>query len=209
MDANISDLLPIQVNRKVKLVEGYIGKTESIASVQTKGGTVLSAEGLPNHILNYMAEAMNNYATLTDQQRKKLNGLPDRNKAVFTIPGKPVEYSNGNKIHRDGRGNFILATGKEYTERIRSLRTERSTIIGKFRKLVPFGGKIEIDVTFYIRKGTIRYRITHLLTATSDLLNRLGIIATETDKVLQAITGSRIVYIGDTEEEKTIVVIRW
>lgn len=200
MSNKISDLVPLEIKTEYKAVPGYIGKLEKVTVLATHKGEII-CKNLPFEWLQYIKAAVNDYADKDIKQERIHSDLICK----VRIPGIATPKLEGKTIARDKDGNYILSASKEYSRRIREVTRHKHKIRYGLPKL-PITGNLHIKCIIYTNNKQKNPCLPELVTATIDLLKRLGIIRSVNIDTVASTDGSAVKYILD--EPYTLVEIR-
>lgn len=200
MSRKISDLVPLDLKTEYKAVPGYIGKLEKTTVLATHKGEIVCKD-IPWEWLQYIKDAVNDYA---DKDRKEERIHSDLICKV-RIPGVATPKLEGKSIARDKDGNYIMSASKEYSRRIRQVTNQKQKILYGLPKL-PITGKLHIKCIIYMNNKQLKPCMPELVTATLDLLKRLGVIRSVNIDTVARTDGSAVQYV--LGEPYTLVEIR-
>ena len=196
-------LVPLRIFSKLVAVPNTIGILRKETILATLDNVKI-CEGIPEDWMNYICEAVNNYADIEiykTKQEEISRGLI----CTLHIPGQPVPMDYGKQVVQDSSGNFSIAAVKEYAKRIRDIKKSSRT----FQHLIPSRPveyPVHVKCTFYMHKTNAKPCLPELIVATLDQLVRLKAVKNMSHEVVASTDGSKIEYI--LNEPYTIVEIR-
>ena len=196
-------LVPLRIFSKLVAVPNTIGILRKETILATLDNVKI-CEGIPEDWMNYICEAVNNYADIEiykTKQEEISRGLI----CTLHIPGQPVPMDYGKQVVQDSSGNFSMSSTREYAKRIREVRRSSKT----FAHLIPrkpVDYPVHVKCTFFMNKTNAKPCLPELIVATLDQLVRLKAVKNMSHEVVASTDGSKIEYI--LNEPYTIVEIR-
>lgn len=193
----------------VKITSRYVQSTTVMGRlirqdliVTDKNQTVCS--DLPPSWMEYIKNAINGFASAQEYKR---NDIPISTGILYSakIPGVPVAMADGKQIKQDSDGNFTLSASKEYARRIKQVMKLKDALTYGFQNK-PIDYPVHVKCVFCINKKNKRIVVSEQVTATLDLLKRLGILKSVTSEVVARTDGSEVQHV--LNEPSTQITIR-
>jgi hypothetical protein len=196
-------LIPVKITSIYVQSPTIMGKLIRQDLIVTDKNQTVCAD-LPPSWMEYIKNAINGFASAQEYKR---NDIPISTGILYSakIPGMPVAMSDGKQIKKDNDGNFTLSASKEYARRIRQVMKMKMELTYGFSNK-PIDYPVHVKCVFCINKKSKRIVVSEQVTATLDLLKRLGILRSDTSEVVARTDGSEVQYI--LNEPHTQVTIR-
>lgn len=185
-------LVPLRIFSKLVAVPNTIGilRKENILATLDN---VKICEDIPEDWMNYICEAVNNYAEI-ETYKTKAEEISKGLICTLNVAGQPIPIEYGKQIVQDAQGNFSMSSTREYAKRIREVRRSSKT----FAHLIPrkpVDYQVHVKCTFFMNKTNAKPCLPELIIATLDQLVRLKVIKNISNEVVASTDGSKITYV--------------
>ena len=196
-------LIPVKLSTKYVQSPSVMGKLIRLDMIVTDKNQTVCAD-LPPSWMQYIKDAINGYHEASTYKR---NDIPISSGIVYSarIPGVPVAMADGKQIKQDEDGNFTLSASKEYARRIRQVEKQKAKLLYGFQAK-PIDYTVHVKCVFCINRKNKRLVVSEQVTATLDLLKRIGILSGTTSDIVARTDGAEVKYV--LGEPNTVVTIR-
>lgn len=197
MRNDIVGLVPVTLETKGIARQGYIGKVD-IVPIITSHDKKLKLECNNNRWAKYIQDAINNYHVV--ESRSVKGGIKPTSDMIanFVLLGKPLPISESRTITKKD-DEYIIAYSKEYNSWVRDMSERRPAIVKGKAHLLPIKYPVIVECVYYMHRSRKKTSLVELISSTLNILDKLRIIYTQGDTVVNSVNGSKICYTNGIE----------
>lgn len=194
-----SQLEPLTVKTTHVLIPNTIGKFRVRYQLLNKTGTVLSADGIDQEWLQYIADCVNATPS-TDPNVSETKQI-----MRLVIPGEHLVNRESKKIEKMPDGTLALAKSKAYAKKLRETIAKARQIIPD-ESLCPITYPVSVKCIFYMNMEKHRpFCLPEMTAQMLDILVKINVLDKATSDIVKDTNGSTVV--NTSGDSMTVVYV--
>lgn len=178
------------------LLTNTVGKFRVRYQLVNQQGTVISADDVKEDWLIYIAACVNATPDIN------ATGSDAAQVMRLVIPGEHLTNRDSRQIETLPDGRLGLTKTKAYAKKLRSILSQKHTIISDERNL-PIGYPVSVKCMFYVKDNRRSFVLPEMVATMLDILVKMNVLDNAKTDIVRDTNGSRIV---ETSGDCTTVV---